>query len=69
LKRGGRYRKIVEWSDEDRCYIGKVPDLLVGGACHGDDPVEVFRHLCEIEGDVISVYEEDGDLLPPRTKK
>lgn len=34
---GGRYVRIVEWSDEDECFIGSCPELFYGG-CHGDDP-------------------------------
>jgi len=30
------YAKIVEWSDEDECYVGSSPGLLYGG-CHGAD--------------------------------
>jgi predicted RNase H-like HicB family nuclease len=30
-----RYLKVVEWSDEDACYIGSAPPLL-GQCCHGD---------------------------------
>ena len=28
------YLKIVEWSEEDQCYVGTVPGLIIGGA-HG----------------------------------
>ena len=36
-----RYAKIVEWSDEDACYIGRVPALSYGGV-HGSDRAAVF---------------------------
>ena len=38
------YTKIVEWSDEDGCFIGRCPELIYGG-CHGDDPRKVFDEL------------------------
>ena len=41
MKESARYIKIVEWSDEDECYIGTSPGLMYGG-CHGDDEKEVF---------------------------
>jgi len=61
-----RYVKIVEWSDEDRCYVGSAPGLLYGG-CHGDDERAVFNELCEIVDEAIALYREDGKLLPPPT--
>ena len=61
-----RYIKIVEWSDEDQCYIGTSPGLMYGG-CHGDDEKAVFAELCEIVEEVIELYLEDGKPLPPPT--
>ncbi len=40
-----KYIKTIEWSEEDKCYIGRCPELLDGG-CHGDDPKAVFEELC-----------------------
>jgi len=31
-----RYAKIVEWSEEDQCFVGSSPGLIYGG-CHGQD--------------------------------
>ena len=28
------YLKIVEWSEEDNCYVGSAPGLFIGGV-HG----------------------------------
>ena len=36
MKAGDRYLKIVEWSEEDQCYVGTCPGLMLGGI-HGDD--------------------------------
>ena len=36
MKMSSRYVKIVEWSDEDQCYVGSCPGLFYGG-CHGDN--------------------------------
>ncbi len=58
-----RYIKIVEWSDEDNCYIGTCPELFDGG-CHGDDPKAVFAELCEIVDETIEIYLKDGKPLP-----
>jgi predicted RNase H-like HicB family nuclease len=66
MKSSARYTKIVEWSDEDGCYVGSAPGLLFGG-CHGDDEQAVFEDLCQIVGEVFALYERDGKSLPPRT--
>ena len=64
-----RYLKIVEWSDEDQCYVGSCPELF-GAGCHGDDEAKVYKELCQIVDDVIALYKEDGDPLPePRLRK
>ena len=46
-----RYHKWIEWSDEDRVYIGKCPDLITG--IHGEDPFTLYGELCEVVQDVI----------------
>ncbi len=47
MKDSARYVKIVEWSDEDGCYVGSAPGLVMAG-CHGADEMAVFAELCEI---------------------
>ena len=47
MTEGARYVKIVEWSDEDHCFVGSCPGLFYGG-CHGDDEKAVFAELCDI---------------------
>jgi len=42
MKESARYAKIVEWSEEDQCYVGSVPGLMYGG-CHGADETEGVR--------------------------
>lgn len=66
MKESARYVKIVEWSEEDRCFVGSCPGLLYGG-CHGDDERAVFSELCEIVEETIALYKKDGRLLPPPT--
>jgi len=61
-----RYAKIVEWSDEDQCYLGSSPGLLYGG-CHGDDETAVFRELIKIVEETIALYEAEGRPLPTPT--
>jgi len=61
-----QYLKIVEWSDEDQCYIGRVPGLALGGV-HGDKEEKVYAELCEVVEEWIQLYEEEGFTLPAAT--
>jgi predicted RNase H-like HicB family nuclease len=64
VKDSARYAKIVSWSDEDGCYVGRAPGLFDGG-CHGDDERAVFDELCVIVEEVIALYRADKKPLPP----
>ena len=66
MKDSAKYVKIVEWSDEDQCYVGSSPGLIFGG-CHGDNEREVFGELCRIVEEVIELFQKDGNPLPPAT--
>ena len=66
MKDSMNYVKIVEWSDEDQCYVGSCPGLFYGG-CHGNNEKEVFSELCEIVEETIELYKKDGKPLPPPT--
>ncbi len=66
MKESERYVKIVEWSEEDQCFVGSCPGLFYGG-CHGDDESQVFAELCEIVDDTIDLYKQEGRPLPPWT--
>lgn len=68
MKTSGRYAKIVEWSEEDRCYVGSAPGLILGG-CHGDDEKQVFEELCRIVDEAIDLYRQDGKPLPSPTSE
>ena len=66
MKESALYAKIVEWSEEDQCFVGSAPGLLYGG-CHGSDEKEVFAELCQIVEETIELYQQDGKSLPPPT--
>jgi predicted RNase H-like HicB family nuclease len=66
MKESARYVKIVEWSEEDRCYVGSAPGLVYGG-CHGDDEEAVFHELCQIVDEAVELYKQEGRPLPPPT--
>jgi predicted RNase H-like HicB family nuclease len=66
MKDSGRYVKIVEWSEEDQCYVGTSPGLLLGG-CHGPDERAVFDELCRVVDEAIAIYRSEGRPLPEPT--
>lgn len=66
MKESAKYAKIVEWSEEDQCYVGSAPGLVFGG-CHGADEKKVFEELCSIVEEAIALYRADGKPLPPPT--
>ena len=66
MKDSARYAKIVEWSEEDQCYVGSAPGLIYGG-CHGDDERVVFDNLCRIVEEAVLLYQRDGKPLPLAT--
>ena len=66
MKESAKYAKIVEWSEEDQCYVGSAPGLIFGG-CHGSDEKLVFDQLCTVVEETIQLYQSDGKTLPPAT--
>jgi predicted RNase H-like HicB family nuclease len=63
MKDADRYAKIVEWSEEDQCYVGSAG--VAASDCHGDDEREVFAELLDIVDEVIALYHVDKRPLPP----
>jgi len=58
------YLKVVEWSDEDGCFVGSAP-ALVGQCCHGESEEDVLRQLQIIVAEVIALKRKYGDPIPP----
>ena len=66
MQESAKYIKIIEWSDEDECFIGYCPGII-GPCCHGDNEVEVFRQLCEIVDELLAYVREKNKPLPQPT--
>ena len=64
MKESAQYLKIVEWSEEDKCYVGRCPELMFGGV-HGKNEQKVFADLCSVINEWITLSKEDGETLPP----
>jgi predicted RNase H-like HicB family nuclease len=63
MNESDRYAKIVEWSEEDHCFVGTAPGLVFGG-CHGSDENAVREDLDRIIDEAIALYAQDGRPLP-----
>jgi predicted HicB family RNase H-like nuclease len=66
--KAARYIKIVEWSDEDGCFVGACPGLMFGGV-HGKDEAKVYAELCQAVEEVIELMDREGHRLPPPTAR
>ena len=65
-KTSDRYVKVVAWSEEDQCYIGRCQGLMFGGV-HGSDEQAVYAELCEAVDEWIRLHEVEGRPLPRPT--
>ena len=61
--KAGQYLKLVEWSEQDGCFVGSAPPLI-GPCCHGRDEAKVYAALCQIVKEWIQILETDGHPLP-----
>lgn len=66
VKTSALYAKVVEWSEDDNCYVGSCPGLFYGG-CHGEDEEAVFAERCRIVEETIEHFTEVGKPLPSPT--
>jgi len=61
--RASDYIKVVEWDEEDGCFVGSAPPLI-GACCHGKREDNVLRQLKKIVEEWIEVYEKEGRVPP-----
>jgi len=66
VKDSARYVKVIEWSDEDGCFVGQCPGII-GPCCHGDDETAVYAELCRIVDEWVEIMKSRGQPLPPPT--
>jgi predicted RNase H-like HicB family nuclease len=60
-----RYRIVVAWSDEDACYVARVPAFGPAVAAHGETPDEAAREARIAAELCIESMDEHGEGLPP----
>lgn len=61
------YLKFVQWSEEDKLFIGYCPDLFIGGICHGADEQKVYRELCRLVAAEIAESQSNKRALPKKS--
>ena len=66
MKDSAMYVKLVEWSEEDQCFVGQCPGI-VGPCCHGDEESQVYAELCQIVEEWLALMHQEGTPLPPPT--
>ena len=60
-----KYLKFVQWSAEDRFYVGFCPDLFPwGGVCHGHTGEKTYHQLCELVREEVNALRQAGKELP-----
>jgi predicted RNase H-like HicB family nuclease len=57
------YEIIIDWSEEDRCYVSRVPDLP-GCMAHGKTRQEAVKMAEEAIELWIETAKEDGVAVP-----
>ena len=67
-KTSDRYVKVVAWSEEDQCYVGRCPGLMFGGV-HGSDETRVYAELCEAVEEWIRLYRRVSLEAPTRRRR
>ncbi|SDU26515.1 hypothetical protein SAMN05444156_2945 [Verrucomicrobium sp. GAS474] len=60
------YLKFVQWSAEDRLYVGYCPDLFIGGICHGKDEQKVYADLCRHVTEELAGLRKARQPMPER---
>lgn len=62
-KASRQYVKLVEWSEEDQCFIGSAPPLI-GQSCHGATEAQVLTQLNRIVEKWVTTILTEGKPLP-----
>ena len=58
------YSIVIQWSDEDRCFVVSLPEWGEFCYTHGDTYEEAFKNAREVLELLIESSLENGDRLP-----
>lgn len=62
-----KYRILIQWSDEDNCYLVALPDFpseIQTWVTHGETYEEALRHGLEVMEELILIAQDEGKPLP-----
>jgi antitoxin HicB len=65
-----KYTILIQWSDEDECYVVSLPEFtdVMQPCTHGETYEEAVKNAQEVLEMLIESYLEDGQPLPaPQT--
>jgi len=58
------YSIIIQWSDEDQCYVVSLPEWGEFCHTHGDTYEEALKNAQEVLELLVESAVEDGETLP-----
>jgi predicted RNase H-like HicB family nuclease len=58
------YTVIIQWSDEDNCFIASLPEWGEFCHTHGDTYAEALKNAEEVLELLIESALKDGEMLP-----
>ncbi len=61
-----KYRIIIQWSDEDNCFLVSLPDFKdeQQWVTHGETYQEALQNAVEVMDMLVEIYQEKGNPLP-----
>jgi predicted RNase H-like HicB family nuclease len=59
-----KYAIIIQWSDEDKCYIASLPDFGRFANTHGETYEEALNHAQEVLESLVEQYQTLNKPLP-----
>ena len=59
-----RYTIVIQWSDEDKCFVVSLPEWGEFCHTHGDTYEEALKNAQEVLELLIETYQEEGQTLP-----
>ena len=63
-----RYTILIQWSEEDNCFVASLPEWGAFCHTHGDTYEEALKNAQEVLELLIESSEEEGKVLPePQT--
>ncbi|MFB6276198.1 MAG: type II toxin-antitoxin system HicB family antitoxin [Halothece sp.] len=64
----GKYKVVIEWSQEDNCYVVSLPDFEMMQPCtHGQTYQEAIDNAQDVIELLEDIYDQKGKSLPANT--